>query len=99
MAETFIDSTEGVKTGDNCILSFAHTKCKGMEHLSSRDKFVLGETMKFNSNLFYDTESKELIKNKKVMIYVMDTAEVADKDISSSNAMISINLPEIGMLT
>ena len=100
MAETYIDSVEANKQDEPCILSFAHTKCKGMEHLSSRDTKVLGETMKINANLFYDSDDKTLIKNKKVMIYVMDTSESqTPHDISSSNAMISINLPDVGMLT
>lgn len=77
MAETFIDSTDGVTSGDsNCILSFGQPKCMGMEHLASRDRKVMGETIRLNSNLFYDhTDANRLIANKKIMIYVMDTAE------------------------
>lgn len=56
-----------------------------MQHLSSRDKSVLGETIRLNSNLFYNPD-KTLIANKKVMIYVMDTAETKAKEISASNA-------------
>ena len=74
MAESFIDSTEGLVSGENCILSFGQPKCIGMEHLSSRDKKVMGETIRLNSNLFYDTEGK-LVANKRIMIYVMDTRE------------------------
>ena len=59
---------------------------------------VLGETIRVNSNLFYD-EDKKLISDKRIMIYVMDTAEGQTKDISQSSAMLSINLPEIGQLT
>ena len=98
MAETFIDTTEGVETGDNCVLSFGMPKCKGMTHLSSRQKSVLGETIRINSHLFYN-EDKQLIANKRIMIYVMDTAENQTKDISQSSAMLSINLPEVGQLT
>ena len=54
MAETFIDTTEGITSGENCVLSFGHPKCKGMTHLSSREKNVLGETIRINSHLFYD---------------------------------------------
>ena len=43
-----------------------------MEHLSSRNKKVMGETIRVNSNIFYDISGK-LIANKKIMIYVMDT--------------------------
>ena len=66
-----------------------------MQHLSSRDKSVFGETIRLNSNLFYNPD-KTLIANKKVMIYVMDTAETKAKEISASNAQIGINLPTIG---
>ena len=95
IAETFIDTTEGVKSGENCVLSFGQPKCHGMQHLSSRDKSVLGETIRLNSNLFYNPD-KTLIANKKVMIYVMDTAETKAKEISASNAQIGINLPTVG---
>ena len=30
IAETFIDTTEGVKSGENCVLSFGQPKCHGM---------------------------------------------------------------------
>ena len=33
------------------------------------------------------------------MIYVMDSTEGQDKEISASGAMLNINLPEIGLLT
>ena len=46
IAETFIDTTEGIKAGENCVLSFGQPKCHGMQHLSSRDKSVLGETIR-----------------------------------------------------
>lgn len=69
-----------------------------MTHLSSRDKNVLGETIRLNSNLFYNNEGL-LIDHKRIMIYVMDTAENQTKDISQSSAMLSINLPELGQLT
>lgn len=69
-----------------------------MQHLSSRDKSVLGETIRLNSNLFYNAD-KTLIANKKVMIYVMDTAETKAKEISASNAQIGINLPNVGSMT
>ena len=98
IAETFIDTTEGIKAGENCVLSFGQPKCHGMQHLSSRDKSVLGETIRLNSNLFYNPDNT-LIANKKVMIYVMDTAETKAKEISASNAQIGINLPTIGQLT
>ena len=45
-----------------------------MTHLSSRDKNVLGETIRLNSNLFYNNEGL-LIDHKRIMIYVMDTSE------------------------
>lgn len=98
MAETFIDTVEGLESGENCVLSFGQPKCKGMTHLSSREKSVLGETIRVNSNLFYD-EGGNLIANKRIMIYVMDTAENQTKDISQSSAMLSINLPGIGQLS
>ena len=69
-----------------------------MTHLSSRDKNVLGETIRLNSNLFYNNEGL-LIDHKRIMIYVMDTSENQTKDISQSSAMLSINLPELGQLT
>lgn len=56
MAETFIDNDKGITAGENCILSFGQPKCKGMEHLTSREKSVLGETITVNSNLFYDKD-------------------------------------------
>ena len=84
--------------GNNCVLSFGMPKCKGMEHLASRDKKVLGETIRIDPNLFYDA-NKQRIDNKKVMIYVMDSKENQDKEISASGAMLNINLPEIGLLT
>ena len=98
MAETFIDTTEGLESGENCVLSFGQPKCKGMTHLNARDRSVQGETIRINSNLFYDKD-KKLIANKRIMIYVMDTAEGQTKDISQSGAMLSINLPELGQLT
>ena len=98
MAETFIDSGNGAATGENCVLSFGQPKCVGMEHMASRDRVVKGETIRINSSLFYDF-NKKLIKDKRVMIYVMDTAESRTRDIFASNAMIGINLPEIGQLT
>ena len=54
IAETFIDSSEGVTKGEHCVLSFGQPKCKGMEHIAARERSVLGETIKINSNLFYD---------------------------------------------
>ena len=69
-----------------------------MEHLSAREKNVLGETILINSNLFYDSD-KKLVKDKKIMIYVMDTAEKREKEISLSNAMLGINLPSLGQVT
>ena len=30
IAETFIDTTEGIKSGENCVLSFGQPKCHGM---------------------------------------------------------------------
>ena len=30
IAETFIDTTEGIKKGENCVLSFGQPKCHGM---------------------------------------------------------------------
>ena len=95
MAETFIDNDKGVMAGENCILSFGQPKCKGMEHLTSREKSVLGETIKVNSNLFYDKD-QFLVKDKRIMIYVMDTTEKKDKDISASNAIIGLSMPENG---
>jgi hypothetical protein len=85
MAETFIDNDEGLQKGENCVLSFANPKCLGMEHLASRETTILGETIKMNSNLFYDAD-KQLIKDKKVMVYVMDTSNNQKKEISASNA-------------
>ena len=45
-----------------------------MTHLNARDRNVLGETIRINSNLFYNDE-KKLIANKRIIIYVMDTIE------------------------
>lgn len=58
----------------------------------------MSESIRFNSNLFYDADQK-LIKDKKVMIFVTDTNEDNQKDISASNAMIGINLPALGQVT
>ena len=97
MAETFIDSDKGIYEGENCVLSFGQPKCKGMEHLTSRERSVLGETIKVNSNLFYDKD-QNLVKDKRIMIYVMDTTEKKDKDISGSNAIIGLSMPENGQV-
>ena len=98
MAETFIDSPDGLTKGENCVLSFGQPKCLGMEHVSSREKTIFAETIKINSNLFYNAD-KVLIKDKKVLVYVMDTVSDHGKEISSSNAMIGINMPGIGQIS
>lgn len=66
-----------------------------MELLWSRDKNVLGDTIRMNSNLFYDKE-KKLIENKRVLLYVTDVSDTKEKEISASNAIIGITLPESG---
>mmetsp|Transcript_34461 Transcript_34461/g.45333 ORF Transcript_34461/g.45333 Transcript_34461/m.45333 type:complete len:197 (-) Transcript_34461:357-947(-) len=81
IAETFIDSEKGKLNGENCVLSFAQPKCIGMEHLMSREKSVLADTIRVNPKLFYDTEGK-LIADKRVLIYVTDTADKKEKEIS-----------------
>ena len=37
VAETFIDSVDGIDKGESCILNFASPKCMGMEHYSARE--------------------------------------------------------------
>jgi len=37
IAETFIDSENGLREGEHCLLSFGQPKCIGMEHMMSRD--------------------------------------------------------------
>lgn len=98
MAESFIDSDDGMVKGENCVLSFGNPKCHGMMHLASRQKQTLSESIRFNSNLFYDAD-RNLVKNKKVMVFVTDTNEENQQDISASNAMIGINLPALGQIT
>ena len=66
-----------------------------MMHLASRQNTTFSESVRFSSNLFYDPD-KNLIKDKKVMVYVTDTNESNPRDISASNAMIGINLPALG---
>ena len=63
MAESFIDSQNDVvnKNGDACILSFANPKCKGMEHLTTKERGVLGQTIRIDSNLFYNPDNHKLI--------------------------------------
>ena len=62
-----------------------------MELRSSVDNDILAQTIRIDSNLFYDS-SGALIKDKKVMISVFDTAENSDLDISDSNAFIGIDV-------
>ena len=66
-----------------------------MELLWSRDKNILGDTIRINSNLFYDKE-KQLIANKRLLLYVTDTSDTKEKEISASNAIIGITMPESG---
>lgn len=98
MAQTFIDTDSGVVKGENCVLSFGNPKCAGMMHLASREKSTYSESVRFNSNLFYDAD-KKLIKNKKVMVYVYDTKEKDMKEISQSGASIGISMPAVGQIT
>ena len=98
IAETFIDSAEGITKGEHCVLSFGQPKCKGMEHIAARERSVLGETIKINSNLFYDQDGG-IIKDKRMLVYVMESAQNRKQDIGGSQATIGINLPEIGQLT
>lgn len=76
MAESFIDSESepNVTSGDACTLSFAYPKCKGMEHLTSKERGVLGQTIKVDSNLFYNPDNHKLIAGKRILVFVMDTA-------------------------
>ena len=97
IAETFIDNEQGRLNGENCVLSFGQPKCIGMEHRMSRDKDLLSDSIRVNSNLFYDSE-KKLIADKRVLIYVQDTADKKEKEISYSNGMIGITLPELGQV-
>ena len=69
-----------------------------MEHYSAREKTVLGETIRVNSNLFYDGE-KRLIKDKRVLIYITDTVPDSKKEISASAASLAISVPELGTMT
>lgn len=66
-----------------------------MELLWSRNKNVLGDTIRINSNLFYDSD-KKLIANKRVLLYVKDIADKKEKEISASNAIIGITMPDNG---
>lgn len=65
---------------DACTLSFANPYCKGMQHLFSRDPLVLGDSVKINSDFFYD-ESGALLESKGVLLYVMDAARNREKAI------------------
>jgi len=51
-----------------------------------------------NTNLFYDSD-KNLIASKRVLFYVTDTADKKDKEISASNAIIGITMPNMGQIT
>lgn len=45
-----------------------------MEHIAARERSVLGETIKINSNLFYDQDGG-IIKDKRMLVYVMESAQ------------------------
>ena len=66
----------------------------------ARDRDVLAENIRISPFLFY-SEDMQLIKDKKVLIYVMDTSDKreGDKDITNSSAIINLNMPELGQLT
>ena len=97
IAETFIDSEAGRRDGENCVLSFAQPQCIGMEHRMSRDVNVKSDTVRVNSRLFYDSD-KKLIAHKRVLLYVTDTKDKKEKEISYSNALIGITMPEQGQV-
>lgn len=98
VAETFIDSDKGKRDGESCVLSFGQPKCNGMELLWSRDKKVLGDTIRMNSNIFYDGD-KKLIADKRMLLYVTDIADKKGKEIYASNAIIGITMPETGQVS
>ena len=68
-----------------------------MEHRMSRDSNVMSDTVRVNSKLFYDSD-KKLIADKRVLLYVTDTADKKEKEISYSNALIGITMPELGQV-
>ena len=92
-AETFTNTEEGVKKGNACELGFPNPKCHGMEHLDSRDHEALGETIRVDANLFYHPETKELLKDKRVLVYIVETSP-SKKEVSNSNAVIELFMPE-----
>ena len=97
-AETFIDTEEGRKEGNSCQLGFTNPKCMSMEHLDSRDHEALGETIRIESSLFFDSETNALIKDKKVLVYMVETSQ-NKRDISNTNAVLELTIPEQGRVS
>ena len=72
-----------------------------MEHLSPEGQDVKGETVIINKSLFFNSETKELEPNKKVLVYMVESPKgsKAKRDISGSQAMLDIVAPDFGRVS
>ena len=69
-----------------------------MEHLETRNSNVLGETIRLDSRAFYDKTTNQLDTNKKMLIYMVESS-ATKKDISVTNAVLDLTIPEYGRVS
>ena len=84
--------------GESCQLGFTNPKCYGMEHLDARDQEALGETIRLDARLFYDKETNQLLPEKKVLLYAVESS-ATKKDIGATNAVIDLTMPDYGRVS
>jgi hypothetical protein len=69
-----------------------------MEHLDSREVDVLGETIRLDSRLFYDDATNQLMPEKKVLLYMVETSGTK-KEIGNTAAVMDLSMSEYGRVS
>lgn len=92
-ADMYIDSEKGIKSGYHCQLGYTNPRCKGMEHVSSRDQLIRGDTIKISGEAFIDKHTGKVIPNKRVLLSVADLSKETDnKDRGGENSATDLQI-------